>query len=486
MAKYKQYSVEQYETWLSRPFSDNYGISENDAVVWFLSQGGAKPAINAYGLNKSVLLNKVIPKLKAKLDGGYFLFLAITVAEGGGAANWINHWMLPDSGDGSIDATLDDDLAYIAGGTPSRQPTTNNVLNIDLPIAWTAPEVAGTAVEDNPGEAQRFYDSLDNGAIGKYYMPATMAGNVWVFASDWGLAHQGPSAPSVYFGNPYDTIINAIKSAGADPFDTSSTAKPNPGAGSPPKDKGTTQPSGNILQAIAKTAANLQNLLNSRAYDINDGTTYKNALFHIERDFNNTYRVKVAPDWNKINVDSSNEDLGIDPTPSVPEPDNSEGSIASGANDSTLLKLYKWANARQGQSFDFDGVWGAQCVDLITTLNTKFNLGLDLSGDYAGNIVLNTLPNDWKFVAGDPDNDANAKTIWNSLPQGAIVWFNQVTPGTATQNNPGHVGIKAGNWADTLQQNYGTDGGGGPILRANIAGWLESGGAGFTGAWVPK
>lgn len=144
---------------------------------------------------------------------------------------------------------------------------------------------------------------------------------------------------------------------------------------------------------------------------------------------------------------------------------------------SNMKELYTWSNARIGQSFDTDGQYGAQCVDLISWLNQNvFNMGLNTSGDYAKNIYYNNLPSGWKKVAGNPNNDAESAKIWDSLPIGSIVWF--------TNSGAGHVAIKSGGWAWCLQQNYATDGWGGPITNQNISGWIESGGAGFLGAWV--
>lgn len=140
------------------------------------------------------------------------------------------------------------------------------------------------------------------------------------------------------------------------------------------------------------------------------------------------------------------------------------------------IDLYNFCKSHIGQAYDMDGVYWAQCVDLIVKLNQEFGLGLNTSGLYAKDIYYNNVPSHIKKVNGDPNNDANAKKIWDTLPLGAIVFF--------TNSGAGHVAIKSGGWCWCLEQNYNTNGGGGPITNDNIAGWIESGGAGFSGAWV--
>lgn len=140
------------------------------------------------------------------------------------------------------------------------------------------------------------------------------------------------------------------------------------------------------------------------------------------------------------------------------------------------IDLYNFCKSHIGQAYDMDGVYWAQCVDLIVKLNQEFGLGLNTSGLYAKDIYYNNVPSHIKKVDGDPNNDANAKKIWDTLPLGAIVFF--------TNSGAGHVAIKSGGWCWCLEQNYNTNGGGGPITNDNIAGWIESGGAGFSGAWV--
>ena len=224
MTSYKIYSDEQYRAFLKNKFSTNYGISEEKAADWFMNQAGARAVINSYGVTKQMLLDELIPTLKEKL-GGYMFFLMYTVTEGGGAGNWINHYGR-DTASGAK-GTLVADCDYLL--------SVNEQYN-GLPVAMTAPEVGGSPPQDKINEAQNVYNECGKDSIGAVMMPSTMAGNAWVFAEDWCLANQGSSAPAVYFGNPYNQMIDAIKDAGGDPFDGKADGG-KPSAGQKPGNK---------------------------------------------------------------------------------------------------------------------------------------------------------------------------------------------------------------------------------------------------------
>ncbi|OFI46761.1 hypothetical protein BG262_02890 [Floricoccus penangensis] len=219
MPSYKKYSVDEYTAFLKQPFSKNFGMSEEQVADWFMNEAGSYQIRKSYGVTKANLLSTYIPRLKQAFDGGYFVFLAIAAGEGGGAGNWINHFS-SDTSVGGLNC-MNDDIAYIQGLSKANEP------------AMEAPEVAGRYVEDVAGTTQRVYDIVPNKSIGAYFIPSTMAGNSWSFGEKWSLAHQGPRPPAVYFGNPYDKIIDVIKEAGADPFDGTGTT-PNPSDPKPP------------------------------------------------------------------------------------------------------------------------------------------------------------------------------------------------------------------------------------------------------------
>lgn len=199
---YKKHDVKVYKEWLSQPFSTDYGISEDKIIDKFLNYQNAnfqKDIIQYYGLNKDNMKSTFAPAIREKL-GGIANFLFITMAEGGGAGNWINHYGLNTGGTALKD--LQDDLQYVVD-------TYNNK---NMPIAFEAPEVNGAYQEDYPGTTKKVYDSLPKGSIGAYYMPSTMAGNAWTFG------YNDLMSKNVYFGNPYDNIIDWIEQLGGDPF----------------------------------------------------------------------------------------------------------------------------------------------------------------------------------------------------------------------------------------------------------------------------
>lgn len=206
MPSYKTYTTDQYINFLKNKTSNNFGLSDETLADWFMGQPGARPVINSYGVNKQNLLSTYIPKIK-EYQGEAAFFLFYTVTEGGGAGNWINHYATDQASDGM--GCLISDLEYCK--------KIDNGYN-GYPVAMTAPEVSGTPPKENINDCQNAYNNAGKGTIGSIMMPSTMAGNAWVFAENWCLAHQGASAPAVYFGNPYDWMIKTIKDAGVDPF----------------------------------------------------------------------------------------------------------------------------------------------------------------------------------------------------------------------------------------------------------------------------
>ncbi|MCV5953908.1 CHAP domain-containing protein [Lactococcus petauri] len=225
MVRYKDYTMEQYQTFLSQEFNSTFGLSDDQIVNWFMSQAGSQGVIQSYGVNADYIRNRIFPALDER-NLGHFMFLAITAMEGGGAGNWINHYMHDTSSDGFQCAL--DDMAYI-----KTLLTTGATLNV------SAPECIQPWVEDNPGQAQTFYAKIAQTSIGAYYMAATFAGNAWVWATNWCEANQGPRPPAIYFGNPYDDIMHTVEGAGGDISKGGGTKpKPNPTPKPKPKPDG--------------------------------------------------------------------------------------------------------------------------------------------------------------------------------------------------------------------------------------------------------
>ena len=208
MARYKEYTNDQYLAFFKQPFNSNFGRTEAYMAHWFVTQPGNAHFLRNYGVTESNMLSTYIPFLKAHLKGGFFMFLAVATAEGGGAGNWINHFGADTSS--TPLGCMSDDTQYIC----------SIIVNMNTHPDFTAHEVEGGApyVEDSPGSTSSALRACGDWTIGRYYIPSTMAGNSWVFGTAWSEAHWTGYAPGVYYNNPYDTIIDEIKKAGADPF----------------------------------------------------------------------------------------------------------------------------------------------------------------------------------------------------------------------------------------------------------------------------
>ncbi len=225
MTSYHKYSIDNYTKMLQQPFNSNFHLTEDQAMRMLTSSGNYGRYRDELNATEANLKNTYIPILKSNFNGGYFLFLAICANEGRGAGNWINHFQSDTSSDPA--QMMRDDINYIKG-----------LLNSVQPVSTSAPECNFTGsdhgthmVEDNPGRAQRDYNSMPNGSIGKYYMVATFAGNAWAYAEAWCLRNQGP-VPYIYFDNPYDNIINWVKGNGQDPLNGGGSLSPSNGGNS--------------------------------------------------------------------------------------------------------------------------------------------------------------------------------------------------------------------------------------------------------------
>lgn len=143
----------------------------------------------------------------------------------------------------------------------------------------------------------------------------------------------------------------------------------------------------------------------------------------------------------------------------------------------------QWADTGKG----YDNGFGYQCIGLIDGLNKAIGAGLTtyVRNDAAKNMYYDYASGayhtaGWHTVAGDPKNDAESKKVWNTLPNGAIVfWESSYQP-------YGHVAIKIADWGspagDVVQQNGAEQWR--PSHYANMGAFTESGGQGFIGAIV--
>lgn len=152
----------------------------------------------------------------------------------------------------------------------------------------------------------------------------------------------------------------------------------------------------------------------------------------------------------------------------------------------TCKDFYTTARAWADSGHGYNNGFGYQCIGLIDGLNKAIGAGLStyVRNDAAKNMYYDYASGayqtaGWHTVAGDPNNDAHAKQIWNSLPNGAIVFWE-------TSLVYGHVAIKIADWGspagDVVQQD-----GGSPSVPAhykNCGAISEAGYMGFIGAIV--
>lgn len=196
----KKYTTAQYEAFLKQPFRSNFGIDFN--TVWndVSSSTAFKSIIRDYGISADYFKNKCIPVVKQILgENAYFMYLMIMYNEGHGSGSSFDfiNWTYRENADADI------------------KDTSNHIKDLlaskSYPPAVTAPEVPGGM----PGASacQKCLNECPTGSIGRYYIPSTLAGNAWVWGTSW--------AQNQYFGNPYDVIIDYIKSKGKDPFNAS-------------------------------------------------------------------------------------------------------------------------------------------------------------------------------------------------------------------------------------------------------------------------
>lgn len=141
-----------------------------------------------------------------------------------------------------------------------------------------------------------------------------------------------------------------------------------------------------------------------------------------------------------------------------------------------------WADAGKG----YNNGYGYQCIGLIDGLNREIGAGLTtyVRNDSAKNMYYDYASGaystaGWHTVAGDQRDDAKSKEIWNSLPNGAIVFWE-------TRQVYGHVAIKIASWGsqagDVVQQDGATPTT--PAHYKNCGAITEAGYMGFIGAIV--
>lgn len=314
MVVYKKYGIKVYRRFWHTKFNSNFGVDKNKYIniVYNVIKNKPGSLVAKYGITLEQYKKEYVPILNKHL-GGYVMFLGIAADEGGGWTHtWINNKPATSSDPKQQMLT---DIGYIKAGLNTYAH----------PPARSAPEVlSGTQyVPDNPGQDTRELRKCGKNTVGRYYIPFTMAGNAWVFATKWCVANQGPQ-PGVYFGNPYDHIIDWIKQAGGKINGAGGNdAQTSPGGQTP------AQSAADLAQNIIRE---IQRALRFDIHNIAMTNYYENAFISAERTYNNTYKIRFRHDFIENIVKNAQENTDDK------DPDNNK---SDDFNDSSL-NAGKW------------------------------------------------------------------------------------------------------------------------------------------------
>lgn len=117
---------------------------------------------------------------------------------------------------------------------------------------------------------------------------------------------------------------------------------------------------------------------------------------------------------------------------------------AASTNGHTQAEAVAWVKSQIGKYLDYDGAYGAQCVDLIKYYYAYLGNGKYGTGN-ATNYQSNALPSGWKRVKSDPQ--PGDVIVWGGGTKGSAGW---------TVSEYGHVGIVIavnGDKLTTVEQN---------------------------------
>lgn len=397
MPKYKNHKTETYEKFLSDEFNNNYGLTEEQLAKYFIDSGTY--VVGQYGLTYENMLDTYIPKLKELLNGGYTFFLLYAITEGGGAGNWINHYAT-DTADNGLDCLIDD-CNYL------------NSLTKDSPFCKSAPEVLDWTeyVDDVAGSSDKFWAEVGETTIAALWCPSTMAGNSWVWGTQWTLANQG-QAPKCYYGNPYDTFIKMVLDMGGTlDFEGDGTGENKPTTGSGNNGGGTSNGGGNtteidntledkndntnnsvsdsITDSINKITKEIKGKLTNYLYSNNqDKSEHSNKNFIVSRMYNNIVKIKETGFFNKFLNNQVNgiNDIEEDNT------DDKDDNKGSGTNDNI--------SSVGGGGSDGDGGQTETDTETETDTDTENYSKPKLSSKYYVNTAYGGL-NECVFIQSD-------------------------------------------------------------------------------------
>lgn len=192
----REYTLEQYKTWLNTSISSDFGCDMDKAIAYFMTHA-KQTLIQGYGVTASNLKSTYIPIMQKYIgSGSWVLFMAKCIAEGANGPSefgWINQtYRSPD------------------GPTACKQDAMY-MKDTSLHKTYGFCQFSGLdGVNLNMPDGVKFFQGINPGTVGCHYMQTTLAGNACLWANSVAEAHQ--------WGNPYDHCIDMIKAWGGDPF----------------------------------------------------------------------------------------------------------------------------------------------------------------------------------------------------------------------------------------------------------------------------
>lgn len=280
MVMRKDYSMDEYEKFLSQPTAYNFGISKDKMAGYFVTH--ADRLVNRFGLTKAYVKDKLIPRIEDNLGkGSYVIFLSKAIIEGGTQGNFLNHYMRG--------APQDKANPLLAVDEDCKVIKTHWNLDSGAPISMDDP-LTGSVKTPETGDPMKFYKSLPKKSIGSHYMVMTAAGNWWIFAPN-----QTANSPDAYYGNAYDDAINIIKHLGGDPFKKGSSSGSSDDSSSSGSDlsdlfSGLGREGQKLLEGLFEK---IEDMLTYDLHSIGTDMFFSNKYFKLFKTYNNTYRIQI-------------------------------------------------------------------------------------------------------------------------------------------------------------------------------------------------
>lgn len=351
MVVYKKYGMKVYRRFLQTNFNSSFGVDKEKFInkLYAICASESGNIIHRKGITLEDWKKNYIPIITNHLGkGAYVMFMCICANEGGSGTNtYINNQNSIHSDPRQI---LLDDVKIIKNGLNS----------FNIPVCRSAPEVLGRTpyVPDKANNDVKMLNSCKKGTVGRYYMPFTMAGNAWVFATKWTTAHQGP-LPNCYFGNPYDTSIDYIKSCGGKINGSGGSSSGSSSSSSTPAENAKFD-----AQAIVDE---IKRALRFDVHNIAQTNYYENAFISLERTYNNTFKIRFRHDFLENLINNAGENTNDHDKDNSKSDDFNDSSISAG----------KWWFPVRGKGGISDP-WGYRAWRKSARNPTGFHDGMDI------------------------------------------------------------------------------------------------------------